>query len=94
MYGISGLVVWSIVTVAAIEPSSVPGVAVMTLPIDGVTFFSPGSMTGSRSSRPVRSSPSPPFTNSGPWRAFSCASCGAKTFVSPPSTRWFSCART
>ena len=83
-----------IVTVAATEPSGAPGVELTTLPIAGVSFRSPGSMTGSRSRSPVRSLPTLPLTNSGPWTLFSCASCGANTLVSPPSTRSFSNDRT
>ena len=89
-----GSALCSMVTVAAIVPSVVPGVELITCPIGGVTFVSPGSMTGSRSSRPVRSWPSPPLTKSGPWMALSWSSSGANTWVSPPSTRLFSCART
>ena len=84
----------SIVTVAATEPLGAPGVELTTWPIDGVSLRSPGSISGSRSSRPVRSLPTLPLTNSGPCTLFSCASCGAKTLVSPPSTRSFSKERT
>src|SRR5262245_42462325 len=85
-------VLGSIVIVAGVAPLA--SVEDTTLPMDGVSFRSPGSMTGSRSSRPVRSVPIPPLTNSGPWMLFSCASYGAKTFVSVPSTRSFSTDRT
>ena len=84
----------SIVTVEATVLSGEPGVDETTLPIEGVSLRSPGSMTGSRSSRPVRSVPTPPLMNSGPWTLLSWFSCGANTCVSPPSTCWSSTART
>ncbi len=54
---------------------SVASAAVRTVPIDGFRLYSPGSMMGSRSSSPVRSSPRPPLMNSGPWMLFNRSSC-------------------
>jgi len=82
------------VIVAAVVLSSEPAVAETTAPIEGVSFRSAGSMTGSRSSRPVRSVPMPPLMKSGPWMLFSWFSCWAKTWVSMPSTRLLLKART
>jgi hypothetical protein len=89
---LGSMVIVAGVIVAGVAPLA--SVAETTAPMDGVSFRSPGSMTGSRSSRPVRSVPIPPLTKSGPWMLFSCASSGAKTFVSVPSTRSFSSERT
>ena len=58
----------SIVSVAGVL--SVASTAVTTSPIAGFLLVSPGSMIGSRSRRPVRSSPRPPLMNRGPWMLF------------------------
>ena len=54
----------SIVTVAAV--AALPGVEERMLPIGGVSLISAGSITGWRSSKPVRSVPTPPLMKSGP----------------------------